>query len=170
MADMNDARYYPFGGSFAHVVGYVAKVSDRDVKAIRDRGEEVPPLLFNPSFSIGRQGVEKALDEALRGEPGGNRVEIYSGSYLVLAPDWQPVTWNEQERGTGTYWGGALPESFIQYATPNAAAKKLASPDYQNNKAIFPDAETLSRCEVPAYLGEDGQKLFEEAWTRIQAA
>jgi catechol 2,3-dioxygenase len=52
-------------------------------------------------------------------EPGGNRVEIYSGSYLVLAPDWQPVTWNEEERGAGTYWGGALPDSFIQYGTPN---------------------------------------------------
>lgn len=52
-------------------------------------------------------------------EPGGNRVEIYSGSYLVFAPDWEPVTWNEQERGTGTYWGAALPDSFIQYATPD---------------------------------------------------
>lgn len=59
---------------------------------------------------------------------------------------------------------------FIQYATPNAAAKKLTSPDYQNNPAIFPDADTLSRCEAPAYLGEEGQKLFEEAWTRIQSA
>jgi penicillin-binding protein 2 len=35
MADMNDARYYPFGGAFAHAIGYVAKVSDRDVKAIK---------------------------------------------------------------------------------------------------------------------------------------
>ena len=52
-------------------------------------------------------------------EPGGNRVEIYAGSYLVFAPDWEPVTWNEEERGTGTYWGAALPESFINYATPN---------------------------------------------------
>ena len=54
-------------------------------------------------------------------EPGGNRVEIYSGSYLVLSPDWEPVTWDEDERGTGVYWGGALPESFIQYATPDIA-------------------------------------------------
>ena len=52
-------------------------------------------------------------------EPGGNRIEIYSGSFLVLAPDWQPVTWNEHERGSGVYWGGALPESFIRYATPD---------------------------------------------------
>jgi catechol 2,3-dioxygenase len=59
-------------------------------------------------------------------EPGGNRVEIYSGSYLVLAPDWQPVTWNERERGTGTYWGAALPESFIQYGTPDIGGKGQA--------------------------------------------
>jgi len=52
-------------------------------------------------------------------EPGGNRVEIYSGSFLVFAPDWEPVTWDEEERGTGTYWGASLPESFINYATPN---------------------------------------------------
>jgi catechol 2,3-dioxygenase len=52
-------------------------------------------------------------------EPGGNRIEIYSGSYLVFAPDWEPVVWNEEERGTGVYWGGALPESFLTYATPD---------------------------------------------------
>lgn len=52
-------------------------------------------------------------------EPGGNRVEIYAGSYLVMAPDWEPVVWNEQERGTGVYWGGELPASFLSYATPD---------------------------------------------------
>jgi catechol 2,3-dioxygenase len=56
-------------------------------------------------------------------EPGGNRIEIYSGSYLVFAPDWEPVTWNEEERGTGTYWGATLPDSFIKYATPDVDAQ-----------------------------------------------
>ncbi|MBI3513194.1 MAG: VOC family protein [Proteobacteria bacterium] len=55
-------------------------------------------------------------------EPGGNRIELYTGSFLVLAPDWRPVIWDEAERGTGVYWGGALPESFLSYATPDAAA------------------------------------------------
>jgi catechol 2,3-dioxygenase len=57
-------------------------------------------------------------------EPGGNRVEVYSGSYLVLAPDWEPVIWNEEERGTGVYWGSALPETFLSYATPTIAAEQ----------------------------------------------
>jgi catechol 2,3-dioxygenase len=52
-------------------------------------------------------------------EPGGNRIEVYSGSYLVFAPDWEPVIWNEGDRGTGVYWGGALPETFLSYATPD---------------------------------------------------
>lgn len=60
-------------------------------------------------------------------EPGGNRVEVYSGSYLVFAPDWEVVTWNEQERGTGVYWGSPLPESFINYGTPDLAAGKVAA-------------------------------------------
>ena len=83
MADMNEARFYPFGGSFAHVIGYVAKVTDRDIKAIRDKGEEPPPLLFNPGFRIGRAGVEKALDADLRGEAGGNRVEVDARGRVV---------------------------------------------------------------------------------------
>ena len=83
MADMNEARFYPFGGSFAHVVGYVAKPNDRDIKAIRDTGEKVPEILFNPGFRIGRQGVEKAFDTDLRGEAGGNRVEVDARGRVV---------------------------------------------------------------------------------------
>jgi len=55
-------------------------------------------------------------------EPGGNRIELFSGGYLIFAPDWEPVTWSEAERGTGVYWGGALPESFKIYGTPVVAA------------------------------------------------
>lgn len=83
MADMNEARYYPHGGAYAHVVGYVAKVSDRDVKAIRDKGEQPPAILFNPGFRIGRQGVEKALDTDLRGVAGGKRVEVDARGRVV---------------------------------------------------------------------------------------
>jgi catechol 2,3-dioxygenase len=61
-------------------------------------------------------------------EPGGNRVEVYSGSYLVFAPDWEVVTWNEEDRGTGVYWGTPLPDSFIDYGTPDVAADKATAP------------------------------------------
>jgi penicillin-binding protein 2 len=83
MADMHEARFYPFGGAFAHVIGYVAKPNDRDIKAIEERGEKVPEILYNPGFRIGRQGVEKAFDSDLRGEAGGNRVEVDARGRVV---------------------------------------------------------------------------------------
>lgn len=51
-------------------------------------------------------------------EPGGNRVEVFSGGYLIFAPDWRPVTWTQAERARGQAWGLKLPESFHTYGTP----------------------------------------------------
>ena len=65
--------------------------------------------------------------------------------------------------------GAAIAET-IQYATPNAAAKKLMDEEYLNNPAIFPTEETLAKCEPSLYLGEAAIRLRDEAWTRIQAA
>ena len=47
-------------------------------------------------------------------EPGGNRIEICSGGYLVLAPDWKPITWTEEERAKGQAWGNKTVESSIR--------------------------------------------------------
>jgi catechol 2,3-dioxygenase len=51
-------------------------------------------------------------------EPGGNRIELFSGGYLIFAPDWQPVVWTQAERARGQAWGLKLPESFHRYGTP----------------------------------------------------
>ena len=76
MADMHEARFYPYTGAFAHVIGYVAKVTDRDIEKVKKSGEEPDPMLFHPGFRIGKQGIEKALDKELRGQPGGQKVEV----------------------------------------------------------------------------------------------
>lgn len=76
MSDMNEARYYPYGGAFAHVIGYVAKVSDKDIKKAKEGGKEPDPILMHPGFRIGKQGIEKAFDKELRGVPGGQKVEV----------------------------------------------------------------------------------------------
>ena len=58
----------------------------------------------------------------------------------------------------------------IQYATPNLAARKLMPPEHLNNRAIYPPAEVLARCEPTIYLGEEAAKVRDELWTRVQAA
>ena len=72
-ADMGEVRVYPYAGAFAHVIGYVAKVSAKDVTKT---GPNAEPILLNPGFRIGKQGVEKAFDLQLRGTAGARKVEV----------------------------------------------------------------------------------------------
>ncbi|MBV9455388.1 MAG: catechol 2,3-dioxygenase [Rubrobacter sp.] len=65
-------------------------------------------------------------------EPGGNRIEVFSGGYLILTPDFEPVTWTQEERAKGQAWGLQLPETFHTYGTP----------------VVDPDAETK---DVPVF-------------------
>jgi catechol 2,3-dioxygenase len=51
-------------------------------------------------------------------EPGGNRVEVTHGGYLVYDPDVEPVVWSEAERALGQAWGVKTVESFHIYGTP----------------------------------------------------
>jgi catechol 2,3-dioxygenase len=51
-------------------------------------------------------------------EPGGNRIEVTTGGYLVYAPDHPPTVWTEAERRKGQAWGVKTVESFHTYGTP----------------------------------------------------
>ena len=82
-ADMGEVRVYPFGGAFAHVIGYVAKVSDRDLTAAKDDATQDQELLHHPGFRIGKQGVEKAFDKALRGRAGATKTEVDAQGRVV---------------------------------------------------------------------------------------
>ncbi len=81
-ADMGEVRVYPYGGAFAHVIGYVAKVNKDDIKPT---GPNADPILLNPGFRIGKQGVEKSFDLDLRGKPGAQKVEVDANGHEVSA-------------------------------------------------------------------------------------
>jgi penicillin-binding protein 2 len=61
-------REYPARDVTAHVLGYVGPVSEQELT-----GE---PLLELPEFRIGKNGVEKVYDRALRGRAGLIRFEV----------------------------------------------------------------------------------------------
>ena len=66
------SRFYPQHETFAHVVGYVGPVSERDLA----RYEDPEPVLRIPRFQIGKVGVEAKFEEQLRGSAGAKRVEV----------------------------------------------------------------------------------------------
>jgi catechol 2,3-dioxygenase len=52
-------------------------------------------------------------------EPGGNRIELCNPlTRLVLAPDWELITWTEEERKKGQAWGLKTIDTFHTHGTP----------------------------------------------------
>ena len=68
--DVGEARDYPFGKELAHVLGYVASVSPKDLEHDQD------PLMNLPGMRIGKRGVEKQFEKEIRGRAGASRVEV----------------------------------------------------------------------------------------------
>ncbi|MFL2101590.1 VOC family protein [Desemzia sp. FAM 23989] len=59
-------------------------------------------------------------------EPGGNRIEIASGGYHVLEPEWDVISWNEIERARGQAWGNPTVAAFHTYGTPVIEATEIS--------------------------------------------
>jgi catechol 2,3-dioxygenase len=52
-------------------------------------------------------------------EPGGNRIELCNaGARLILAPDWDTITWTPEERAKGQAWGMKTISTFHTHGTP----------------------------------------------------
>lgn len=66
--EVGQSRYYPFAEAAGHVLGYVAAVSEEE------QGDD--PLLELPGFRIGKNGIEKKYDLALRGKAGTSHIEV----------------------------------------------------------------------------------------------
>ena len=66
------SRVYPRDADFAHVIGYVGPVSEKDLEGV----ENPDPVLRIPKFQIGKIGVEKWMEDTLRGEAGTKQIEV----------------------------------------------------------------------------------------------
>ncbi len=70
--DFANIRNYPKGDLFSHIVGYVGPVSQDEL----DKNEGFESLLIHPKFQIGKTGVEKYLEQDLRGQAGHVKYEV----------------------------------------------------------------------------------------------
>ncbi len=68
--DMGEVRHYPFGDATSHIIGYVGAASKKDQENDKD------PLLTLPNFQVGKSGIERTMDAALRGKAGSSEVEV----------------------------------------------------------------------------------------------
>jgi len=83
--DVAQSRHYPYSDIAAHVIGYVAAVSEKELTG--------DPVLELPGFRIGKNGIERRFDLELRGRAGNTEVEVNAlGRVIreVSRREWQP--------------------------------------------------------------------------------
>ena len=60
---------------------------------------------------------------------------------------------------------------YITYSVPNVTAREMIEDEeLRNSEIAFPGEDILSRCYSEEYLGEEGEKLYSEAWKRVKSA
>jgi len=62
VSEVGQGRAYPENGVFSHVLGYIGRAGARDIENDDD------PLLRQPTFRIGKTGIESSQEKTLRGE------------------------------------------------------------------------------------------------------
>ncbi|WP_237214817.1 penicillin-binding protein 2 [Falsiroseomonas oryziterrae] len=77
--DVGTTRLYPEGEHLAHVVGYVAPPSERDMDG--------DPLLELPGIRVGRAGIERHHDRLLRGRAGAVQLEVNAVGRVIRELD-----------------------------------------------------------------------------------
>ena len=61
-------RHYPFGELFAHAVGSVRRINEKDL-------EKLDPVIYSGTQFVGKRGVEQFYERSLHGEVGRQLVE-----------------------------------------------------------------------------------------------
>jgi penicillin-binding protein 2 len=77
--DVGTTRIYPEGEHLAHIVGYVAPPAERDMDG--------DPLLELPGIRVGRSGIERHHDLALRGRAGAVQMEVNAVGRIIRELD-----------------------------------------------------------------------------------
>ncbi len=73
--EVGDTRFYPAGEAITQALGYVAAVSEEELTG--------DPLLELPDFRIGKHGIEREHDLALRGAAGTSQVEVNAVGRII---------------------------------------------------------------------------------------
>ncbi|MFZ7316142.1 penicillin-binding protein 2 [Avibacterium avium] len=81
-------RHYLYGEPLTHILGYVAKINDKDVERLK---KEDKYANYAGSHNIGKLGIERYYEEQLHGEVGFEEVEINNRGKVIRKLREQPA-------------------------------------------------------------------------------
>ncbi|MGY5450013.1 penicillin-binding protein 2 [Agarivorans sp. MS3-6] len=73
-------RYYPYGDSLTHLLGYVARINARDLERLEKENKLAE---YDATRTIGKQGIERYYEEILHGNVGYQEVEVNNRGRII---------------------------------------------------------------------------------------
>ncbi len=128
------SRFYPEGAAVGHLIGYVGTPNREEYEA-----ENRNRLLVTPGFKVGKEGLEKVMEQRLRGRPGAARVEVTARGRLV------------RELQTQSDVAGAPLHTTIDAGLQSFAARRLGD---ESGACVVMDCrngDLLAFASMPAY-------------------
>lgn len=80
-------RHYPYGDALTHVLGYVAKINDKDILNLQREGVINN---YKATRDIGKLGIERYYESILHGTAGYQEVEINSTGRIIRTLKYVP--------------------------------------------------------------------------------
>jgi catechol 2,3-dioxygenase len=101
-------------GNGLHHVGFFVDAPDQLLRGATMLAEAGYKLEWGP----GAHGTSGAMFLYVY-EPSGHRIEVWTGGFLLFAPDWQAIRWDPETAMDGLeMWGSTMPDSYLAYRTP----------------------------------------------------
>ncbi|MFI7667665.1 VOC family protein [Nocardia sp. NPDC049526] len=89
--------------------------------------DEIRDLEIDFGHGPGKHGIGQAMYLYIHDPGSGHRVELYSGGYLIMDPDWQALEWKVPELMYGQTWYGDVldvgPGAGFLTTSPSAGLK-----------------------------------------------
>ncbi|HMD02663.1 MAG TPA: penicillin-binding transpeptidase domain-containing protein, partial [Candidatus Baltobacteraceae bacterium] len=166
-------RDYPYRSLGSHIFGYVGAITEDEFKRLRSKG-------YTANDVVGKDGLEAAYDDALRGIPGGERIEVDAqgqivrrvapqvaipGHGLILTLDWhlQQIVERALENGIATVAqtrGRTISGAVVVLDPYSGAVLALASnPNFDPNDF----ARGIGERRYARYLNDPLEPLYDRA-------
>lgn len=158
-------RNYPYGEMMTHIIGYVAKINDKDKKRLEDEG------IFGNyagTSDIGKLGIEKYYEQQLHGTTGFEEVEINNRGKVIRKLRDQPAVAGgsvrltidiDLQRYVADLLSGYKGAVVVMDPKDNSILAMVSNPSYDNN--LFVDG--MSYKDYQALLNDANRPLYSRA-------
>lgn len=158
-------RTYPYGDVLTHILGYVAKINDKDKKRLQEAGKFGN---YAGSHDIGKLGIEKFYEEQLHGSTGFEEVEINNRGKVIRKLRDQPAVAGgsirltldvELQRYVMSLLGKQKGAVVVLDPKDSSILAMVTNPSYDNN--LFVDG--ISGKDYKRLLDDENRPLYSRA-------